>query len=125
MPRSRPTKTRATKVSRRSRQRPAADSNTSPSTGQRAAWAPRRRKALRSLLARTQEIPWSANLLTVLIEELYVEEDFNVLLGDPTRLPRRRYPQAVLMALALRHSWRPDDLACTLRRLGITTKVNS
>ena len=125
MPRSRPPKSRATKMSRRNRPRPAADFNTSPTTAQRLAWAPRRRKALRSLLARTQEIPWSANLLTVLIEELYVEEDFNVLLGDPKRLPRRRYPQAVLMALALRHSWRPDDLACILRRLGTTTKGDS
>jgi hypothetical protein len=61
----------------------------------------------------------------VLIEELYVAEDFNALLGDPKRLPRRCYPQAVLLALALRHSWRPDDLACILRRLGIRTKLES
>jgi hypothetical protein len=125
MPRSRPSRSRATKVSRRNVQRPAANSNASPTAAQRAAWAPRRRKALRSLVARTQETPWSANLLTVLIEELYVEDDFSVLLGDPKRLPRRRYPQAVLMALALRHSWRPDDLSCILRRLGIATKVDS
>ena len=125
MPRSRPPKSRATKVSRRTRPRRAAHSNTSPSAAQRAAWALRRRKALRSLVARTQDIPWSPNLVSVLIEELYVEEDFNVLLGDPKRLPRRRYAQAVLMALALRHSWRPDDLACVLRRLGVTRKVDS
>lgn len=63
--------------------------------------------------------------MDVLIEELYVEEDFNALLGDPKRLPRRRYPQAILLALALRHSWRPDDLACVLRRLGIPTKLKT
>jgi hypothetical protein len=61
--------------------------------------------------------------VNVLIEELYVEEEFNTLLGDPKSLPRRRYPQAVLLALALRHSWRPDDLACILRRLGIRTRL--
>jgi hypothetical protein len=65
------------------------------------------------------------NLVDVLIEELYVAEDFNALLGDPQCLPRRRYPQAILLALALRHSWRPDDLGCILRRLGIRTKLDS
>lgn len=63
--------------------------------------------------------------MDVLIEELYVEDDFNALLGDPKRLPRRRYPQAILLALALRHSWRPDDLGCILRRLDIRTNIKS
>ncbi len=63
--------------------------------------------------------------MTALIEELYVEDDFHALLGDPKDLPRRRYPQAVALALALRHSWRPDDLACILRRLGFSTKLRS
>lgn len=125
MPRSRPPKSRATKVSRGTRARRAAHSGPSQSTAQRAIWSLRRRRVLRSLVARTQKIPWSTNIVDVLIEELYVEEDFNALLGDPKRLPRRRYPQAILLALALRHSWRPDDLACVLRRLGIRTKLKT
>jgi xanthine dehydrogenase YagT iron-sulfur-binding subunit len=32
----------------------------------------------------------------------------------------RQYPQAVAVALILRHSWRADDLACILERLGVT-----
>ena len=32
----------------------------------------------------------------------------------------RQYPQAVAVALILRHSWRADDLACILERLGLT-----
>ena len=63
--------------------------------------------------------------MDVLIEELYVEEEFRALLGDPEVLPRRRYPQAIALALALRHSWRPDDLACILGRLGFRTKLTS
>jgi hypothetical protein len=73
-------------------------------------------------VARTHKISWSANLVTVLIEELYVEEEFKALLGNPEALPRRRYPQAIALALALRHSWRSDDLACILRRLRIRSK---
>ncbi len=60
--------------------------------------------------------------MRVLTEELYVEDEFNALLGDIEALPRRRYPQAIALALALRHSWRPGDLACILRRLGIRSK---
>ena len=125
MPRSGPPKSRATKESRGTRARRAAHPRTSQSTAQRANWSLRRRKVLRSLVGRTQKTPWSANLVDVLIEELYVAEDFNALLGDPKCLPRRRYPQAVLLALALRHSWRPDALGCILRRLGIRTKLES
>lgn len=125
MPRSRPPKSRATKVSRGTRARRAARSGTSQSTAQRAIWSLRRRRVLRSLVARTQKIPWSANLVDVLIEELYVEDEFRALLGDPEVLPRRRYPQAIALALALRHSWRPDDLACILGRLGFRTKLTS
>ena len=61
--------------------------------------------------------------MTALIEELYVEDELHALLGEPKDLPRRRYPQAIALALALRHSWRPDDLACILRRLRIRTKL--
>ena len=63
--------------------------------------------------------PYMTDILRKLgIEEFYVEDEFRALLGDPKVLPRRRYPQAIALALALRHSWRPDDLACILSRLG-------
>jgi len=125
MPCSRPPKSRATKVSRARRRQRTALPGTSRRSGQRADWSLPRRKVLRSLVARTHKIPWSANLVATLIEELYVEDEFNALLGDPQVLPLRRYPQAIALALALRHSWRPDDLACILRRLHIPSKLKS
>jgi hypothetical protein len=46
--------------------------------------------------------------------------DVEELLGDELRkLPERRYPQAIGVALILRHSWHADDLACILERLGL------
>jgi len=124
MPRSRPSKSRATNVSRARRRQRAAHSGTSRQS-QRPDWSLGRRKVLRALAAPTHKISWSSNLVTALIEELYVEDEFHALLGDPKDLPRRRYPQAIALALALRHSWRPDDLACILRRLGFRTKLKS
>jgi len=57
----------------------------------------------------------------VLLEELYVDDGLEGLLGkSPNELQVRRYPQAVAVALILRHSWRADDLACILARLGVT-----
>ena len=35
----------------------------------------------------------------------------------PGDLRPGQYPQAIAVALILRHSWRPDDLACMLKRL--------
>jgi len=122
MPRSRSPKSRATNVSRARRRQRAAHSGTSRQSGQGTDRSLRRRKVLRWLVARTHKFPWSANLVTTLIEELYVEDEFNAHLGDPEILPRRRYPQAS-------HSpwhcgtWRPDDLACILRRPRIRTKL--
>lgn len=80
-------------------------------------WAVRRRRVLRALVARTRNLPWSTDLINVLVEELYVGDEFTAFVGEPQKLPRRRYPQVIALALALRHSWRADDLACLLHRL--------
>ncbi len=59
--------------------------------------------------------------MKVLVEELYVDDGIEELLGKaPGRLQVRQYPRAVAVALILRHSWRADDLACILERLGMT-----
>ena len=59
--------------------------------------------------------------MEVLLEELYVDDGLEKLLGKaPSALQVRQYPQAVAVALILRHSWRADDLACILERLGLT-----
>ena len=60
-------------------------------------------------------------MMEVLLEELYVDDGLEVLLGkSPSELQVRQYPGAVAAALILRHSWRADDLACILERLGMT-----
>jgi hypothetical protein len=60
-------------------------------------------------------------LREVLLEEVYVDDGLEKLLGKaPSALQVRQYPQAVAVALILRHSWRADDLACILARLGMT-----
>ena len=72
---------------------------------------------LRRFLRETRDLRWSPELLHVLIQEMYVEEEFVALLGPPEQLPRRRYAQAVAVSLALRHSWREDDLEQVARRI--------
>ena len=79
-----------------------------------------RPEALRAAVHRTKGLRWSASLLELLIEELYIDESIEALLGQhPHALPTRRYPEAIAVALILRHSWRADDLACIIERLGL------
>jgi hypothetical protein len=55
---------------------------------------------------------------------LYVDDQLEKLLANaPRTLPSRRYPQAVALALILRHSWRADDLAYIVKRLGLEIGV--
>lgn len=57
-------------------------------------------------------------MLELLIEEMYIDDSIEDLLGHRLRdLPKRRYPQAMAVALILRHSWRADDLACIMERI--------
>lgn len=87
-------------------------------------WRKDRRTALlRSLANDTNGLQWSELLLEVLMEELHVDDSLEHLLGCPLHsLGRSRYPQAIAIALALRHSWRADDFADIVRRLGIVRR---
>ena len=79
-----------------------------------------RPRSVRSAVSATASLRWSPSLMKVLVEELYVDDGLEELLGKaPSRLQVRQYPQAVAVALILRHSWRADDLACILERLGL------
>ena len=52
------------------------------------------------------------------LEELYIDEHFEELLGRaPGDLRPGQYARAIAVALIIRHSWHPDDLACILKRL--------
>jgi hypothetical protein len=92
-------------------------------TGRHARWGvtgnrfSQRRSELLTLAAqRTARLQWTPQLIALLLEALYVDDDFFALLGGH-RIPKRRYPQAVALALLMRHAWRTDDFADTAARL--------
>jgi hypothetical protein len=66
---------------------------------------------------RTNGLRWSAALFDALMDELMVgDEEFVALLG-PARVATTQYPQAIAVALALRHSWNDVSLREFVRRL--------
>jgi hypothetical protein len=102
---------------------------------QEAAWAKQRQEAERwrndlrlraitLIAARTRTLSWSRAIITLLLDEFQTDDLFVELVGRVDRLATRRYPQAVAVALAIRHSWNRDDLTRLAKRLGIklTTK---
>jgi hypothetical protein len=80
-----------------------------------------RPRALRLLAARTRQLQWSRALLKLVVHELYPDDLFSELIGNLDRVPRRRWPQVIALAVALRHSWRQDGLTRLVRSLRITT----
>src|SRR5262249_29702275 len=78
-----------------------------------------RPRALRLFAARTATLPWSRALLKLVVRELYPDDLFAELIGNLDRVPRRRWPQVVALAVALRHSWRQDGLARIVRSLHV------
>ena len=78
--------------------------------------------ALRALVVRTASIRWSPRVLRVLLDELHVDGALTPLIGALQSLPSSRFPQAVAVALAFRHSWHPDDFVRIAKRLGIAAQ---
>ena len=89
--------------------------------GQRRRWRRQTRSGLlTNAVEATASLPWSPALLERLVEEMYVADALEELLGAKLQsLDVARYPQAVALALVLRHSWQPDDLRDVLERLGL------
>ena len=79
-----------------------------------------RPRAMRLMAARTRHLAWSRALVSVLLDELQPDDLFTEIVGAPNRITPSRFPQAVAIALLLRHSWRQVDLTRIARRLGIT-----
>jgi hypothetical protein len=79
-----------------------------------------RPRAMRLFAARTAKLHGSRELLKLLVEELYPDDLFTELVGDLDRVPLRRWPQVVAIAVALRHSWRRGGLASIARRLHVS-----
>src|SRR5436305_2215665 len=84
-----------------------------------------RPRALRLFAARTATLPWSRALLKLVVRELYPDDLFAELIGNLDRIPRRRWPQVVALAVALRHSWRRDGLAQIVRSLQLRDSDSS
>ncbi len=78
-----------------------------------------RPRALRQFAALTANLSWSRALVQLVVEELYPDDLFAELVPNLTRLPERRWPQVLAIAVALRHSWRRDGLTRIARRLHI------
>jgi len=79
-----------------------------------------RPRAMRLIAARTRRLAWSRVLVSLLLNELQPDDLFTEIIGAPNRITPSRFPQAVAIALLLRHSWRQVDLTQIARRLGIT-----
>ena len=79
-----------------------------------------RPSAMRPFAARTAKLQCSCALLKLLVEELYPDDLFTELVGDLDRVPLRRWPQVVAIAVALRHSWRRAGFATIGKRLHVS-----
>ena len=75
---------------------------------------------LRALAEGAGGLALSRGLLHALLEELHISDDFDVLVGRVVRQPASQYPRLLAIALLLRHSWCPQDLARTATRLGLS-----
>ena len=80
----------------------------------------RRPRVLRLFAARARKLAWSRALLKLVVEELYPDDLFTELVGRLDRVPRRRWPSVIAIAVALRHSWRRDGLTRIARRLRVS-----
>ena len=78
-----------------------------------------RPRALRLFAARTTKLQWSRALLKLVVHELYPDDLFSELIGNLDRVPRRRWPQVIALAVALRHSWRQNGLAQIVKSLHV------
>ena len=69
---------------------------------------------------RTRHLPWSRELIDLLLDELHVSDEFDDLIDRIPTPTQVNYPQLVALALVLRHSWFPEDLARTIEEPGLS-----
>jgi hypothetical protein len=75
---------------------------------------------LDDFLDRTRDLRWSRELIDLLLDELHVSDEFDDLIGRVPPTAQVNYPQLVALALVLRHSWFPDDLARIIEEPGLS-----
>jgi hypothetical protein len=83
-----------------------------------------RPRALRLFAAQTTKLQWSRALLKLVVHELYPDDLFSELIGNLDRVPQRRWPQVIALAVALRRSWREDGLVRIVRSLHVPTAAS-
>lgn len=76
--------------------------------------------ALHTLLRRTKGLRLTRSLFLEVLDELGINDDFDEIVGDPMTLPPARFPQAIAMAIVLRHSWYSTSLANIAEALEIS-----
>ena len=74
---------------------------------------------LRTLAEGANGLTWSRGLLNALLEELHINEEFDLLVARVSRGRASQFPRLVAIALLMRHSWCPQDLEQTAIRLGL------
>jgi hypothetical protein len=79
---------------------------------------------LRDLAERVSGLTWTRPLLFALLDELYVNDEFDRLIGPLGSLALRDGPRLAALALLLRHSWDPDDLADLVIGLALAPITN-
>ena len=84
-----------------------------------------RSREVRSFAARLAGQRWTLALIQALLEELYVDDSIVDLFGELRLIPVARYPQLIAVALALRHSWRPDDFNRFTHRFAPLSRVRA
>ena len=75
---------------------------------------------LENFLKRTRDLRWSRELIDLLLDELHVSDEFDDLIGRVPPSAQVNYPQLVALALVLRHSWYPEDLARIIAEPGLS-----
>lgn len=78
-----------------------------------------RPRAAQLLADAAVKIGWSQKLMTALLTELSVDDLFSTVVGKPHTVPARRYPQAVAVAIVLRHGWQREEFVRMAKRLGV------
>ena len=80
---------------------------------------------LETFLDRTRDLCWSRELIDLLLDELHVSDEFDDLIARVPPSARVNYPQLVALALVLRHSWYPEDLARIIAEPGLAPSAIS
>jgi hypothetical protein len=80
---------------------------------------------LENFLDRTRDLCWSRELIDLLLDELQVNDEFDDLIGRVPSPAQVNYPQLVALALVLRYSWFPEDLARIIAEPGLSPSPTS